>query len=161
MDTREWCGGKKSIPYSYTICLYRILEMEGLPGGTVVKNLPANARDAGDLGLISGSGRPPGRGNGNPLQYSCPGNPMDRGARGATSMWSQRVGHDWASTYIEHTLLCKHHHHLSLEPFHLPKLKLLYPLNNKLHKVPWPEEPGRLQSTGSQSQTWLNEHARM
>ena len=44
--------------------------MEGLPGGTVVKNLPANARDAGDLGLISGSGRPPGRGNGNPLQYS-------------------------------------------------------------------------------------------
>ena len=68
--------------------------MEGLPGGTVVKNLPANARDAGDLGLISGSGRPPGRGNGNPLQYSCPENFMDRGAGGLQSLRLQRVRHD-------------------------------------------------------------------
>ena len=45
--------------------------MGGLPGGTVVKNLPANARDTGDLGLIPGSGRSPGGGKGNPLQYSC------------------------------------------------------------------------------------------
>ena len=44
----------------------------------VVKNLPANAGDAGDMGLIPGSGRSP-RGNGNPLQYSCVENPMDRG----------------------------------------------------------------------------------
>ena len=43
----------------------------------MVKNLPANA---GDKGSISGSGRYPGEVNGNPLQYSCPGNPMDRGA---------------------------------------------------------------------------------
>ena len=49
----------------------------GFPGGSVVKNPPANARD---LGLISGSGRAPGEGHGNPLQYSCLGNPMDRGA---------------------------------------------------------------------------------
>ena len=49
----------------------------GFPGGLVVKNPPANARDAGS---ISGSGRSPGRGNGNPLQYSCLGNPLDRGA---------------------------------------------------------------------------------
>ena len=68
--------------------------MEGLPGGTVVKNLPANARDAGDLGLISGSGRPPGRGNGNPLQYSCPENFMDRGAGRLQSIRLQRVRHD-------------------------------------------------------------------
>ena len=40
-------------------------------GGAVVKNLPANARDAGDPGSIPGSGRSPGRGNGNPLQNSC------------------------------------------------------------------------------------------
>ena len=51
--------------------------MEGSPGCSVVKNPPANA---GDLGLILGSGRSPGEGNGNPLQYSCLGNPMDRGA---------------------------------------------------------------------------------
>ena len=43
----------------------------------MVKNLPANARD---LGLIPGSGRSPGEENGNPLQYSCLGNPMERGA---------------------------------------------------------------------------------
>ena len=47
----------------------------------MVKNLPANA---GDEGSIPGSGRSPGEGNGNPLQYSCLGNPMDRGAWWAT-----------------------------------------------------------------------------
>ena len=52
----------------------------GLPGGTVVKNLPANAEDARDAGLIPGLRRCPGEGNGNPLQYSCLGNPVDRGA---------------------------------------------------------------------------------
>ena len=43
----------------------------------MVKNLPANT---GDMGLIPGLGRSPGGGNGNPLQYSCLGNPMDRGS---------------------------------------------------------------------------------
>ena len=46
----------------------------------VVKNPPANAGDIRNMGLIPGSGRSPGVGNGNPLQYSCLGNPMDRGA---------------------------------------------------------------------------------
>ena len=46
-------------------------------GGSVVKILPANA---GDVGSIRGSGRPPGEGNGSPLQYSCLENPMKRGA---------------------------------------------------------------------------------
>ena len=59
---------------------------EGFLGGSVVKNPPANA---GDAGLIPGSGRSPGEGNGNPLQYSCLGNPMDRGAGGLQSMGSQ------------------------------------------------------------------------
>ena len=52
----------------------------GFPGGTVVKNLPANAGDIGDAGLIPGLGRSLGGGNGNSLQYSCLGNPMDREA---------------------------------------------------------------------------------
>ena len=47
------------------------------PGGSVIKNPPA---DAGDVGSIPGSGRSPGEENGNPLQYSCQRNPMDRGA---------------------------------------------------------------------------------
>ena len=50
-------------------------------GGSVVKNLPADAEDASS---IPGSGRSPGEGNGNPLYYSCLGNPMDRGAWWAT-----------------------------------------------------------------------------
>ena len=52
----------------------------GFPGGSVVKNLPAKA---GDAGSIPGSGRSPGEGNGNPLQYSCLENPRERGAWGA------------------------------------------------------------------------------
>ena len=50
---------------------------KGIPGGSVVKNLTASA---GDLGSIPGLGRPPGEGNGNPLQYSCLENSMERGA---------------------------------------------------------------------------------
>ena len=50
----------------------------------VVKNLSANAGDLRDADLISGSGRSPGGGHGNPLQYSCLENPMDRGAWWAT-----------------------------------------------------------------------------
>ena len=50
---------------------------EGISGESVVKNPPANARDTG---FVPGSGRSPGEGNSNPLQYSHLGNPMDRGA---------------------------------------------------------------------------------
>ena len=53
----------------------------GFPGGSEVK---ASARNAGDPGLIPGSGTSPGEGNGNLLQYSCLKNPMDRGAWLAT-----------------------------------------------------------------------------
>ena len=53
---------------------------KGFPGGTVVKNPPVNAGDTRDVGSVSGLGRSPGRGNGNPLQYSCLENSMDRGA---------------------------------------------------------------------------------
>ena len=62
---------------------------EGFPGSSVVKNPPANA---GDLGSICGSGRFPGEGNGNPLQDSCLGNPMNRGAWQATV---PRVKKNW------------------------------------------------------------------
>ena len=50
----------------------------------MVKNPPANKRDVRDAGSIPGSGRSLGEGNGNPLQYSCLENPMDRGAWEAT-----------------------------------------------------------------------------
>ena len=67
----------------------------GFPGGSEVK---VSACNAGDLGSIPGSGRFPGEGNSNPLQYSCLENPMDRGAwwaieepGGLQSLGSQRV----------------------------------------------------------------------
>ena len=60
----------------------------------MVKNLPANAGDARDAGLIPGSGRSPGEGNGNPLQYPCLVNSIDIGAWWATVRVLQRVGHD-------------------------------------------------------------------
>ena len=61
------------------------------PGGSAEKNLPDSAEDAGDTNLIPGSGRSPGEGNGNPLQYSCQENLMDRGASQATV---HSVGYD-------------------------------------------------------------------
>ena len=61
-------------------------------GGLVVKHLPTNAGEARDMGSIPGSGRSPGAGNSNPLQYSCLGNSMDRGA------WWTTV-HDIAKGY--------------------------------------------------------------
>ena len=60
-------------------------------GGSEVK---ASAGNVGDLGSIPGSGRSPGEGNVNPLQYSCLENPMGGGAGGLQSTGSQRVGHD-------------------------------------------------------------------
>ena len=62
------------------------------PGGAVVKNLPANAGDITDMSSSPGSGRSPGKGRGNPLQYSHLENPMDRGAWLATV---HRVAKSW------------------------------------------------------------------
>ena len=61
-----------------------IYYLNGLPRGAVVKNLPANAGYARDMGSTPGLGRSPGEGNDNPFQYSCQGNSMDRGAWKAT-----------------------------------------------------------------------------
>ena len=56
----------------------------GFPGGEMVKNLPANAGVSKDAVSVPGSGRSPGGGHGNLLQYSCLENPMDKGAWQAT-----------------------------------------------------------------------------
>ena len=65
--------------------------MRGCAHGAVVKNPPAKA---GDAGLIPGSGRSPGGGNGNPLQYSCLEIPWTEEPRGLQSTGSQRVKYD-------------------------------------------------------------------
>ena len=66
----------------------------GFLGGSVVNNLSSNARDSGSPDSILRLGRSPGEGNGNPLQYSCLENPMDRGAWQATVHGVARVGLD-------------------------------------------------------------------
>ena len=64
----------------------------GFPGGAVLKNMPANEGDAGDMGWIPGSGRSPGGGNGNLLQYSCLQSAMDRGMHlGGYSTWGYKT----------------------------------------------------------------------
>ena len=78
----------------------------GFPGSSVLKNLPVNAGDAGDVGLIPGLRRSPGEGNGNPLQYSCLENPMDRGA-----WWA--IGHGVAKSQTTEQL--------SMHLFSLPR----------------------------------------
>ena len=67
------------------------------PGGSVVKNPPANA---GDTDSIPGSGRSSGEGNGNPLQCSCLGNPMDKRTLQFQSMGLPRVKHDLVTCYL-------------------------------------------------------------
>ena len=67
-----------------------VQEIEGYPGSSGVKNLLANV---GDMGFIPVSGRSPGEGNGNPLQYFCLGSPRNRGDWQLQSMGSQRVWH--------------------------------------------------------------------
>ena len=71
-------------------------------GGSVIKNSAANEGGTGDVGLIPGLGRISRGGNGNPLQYSCLKNPMDRGGWAGVAgerlhyMGSQRVGYDFS-----------------------------------------------------------------
>ena len=65
----------------------------GFPGGSVGKESACNVGDTGDVGSVLGLGRSPRGGHGNPLQYSCLENPMDRGAWWATV---HRVAKSWA-----------------------------------------------------------------
>ena len=98
---------KKTTETQWGISLGRRSHFEGISSGQIrgnlsikVKGLPRwhsgkeSACQAGDMGLISGSGRSPGEGNGNPLQYSCLENPWTEEPGGLQSVGCQRVGHD-------------------------------------------------------------------
>ena len=83
-----------SLTYVIFHSLSKLIEDQGFPGGSVVKNLPANTGVTGYMGSIPGLGRSSGKGNGNPLQYSFLGNPMDRGGlratvHGVTKRWTR------------------------------------------------------------------------
>ena len=79
----------------------------GFPGGSVVKNPPTNSGASRDVGSIPGSRRSPGIGNGNPFQYSCQDNPMDRSLAGL-----RRVRHNWVTEHVyTHTRARAHNPH--------------------------------------------------
>ena len=78
------CDGNSSSTYICGVSVDKMQRGSGFPGGSVGKESTCNAGDAGDMGLLPGSGRSPGGGHGNPLQYSCLENPIDRGAWWAT-----------------------------------------------------------------------------
>ena len=84
-----------------------VVSMPGFPGGSVVKNLPVSA---GEVISIPGLGRSPREENGNPLQYSCLENPMDRGAcwatvHGVTNSWTQLINSTTTiTTYVPITV---------------------------------------------------------
>ena len=102
--------------YLYIIYLFNtyLFLYIGVPGGSVGKNLPANA---GGQGAIPGLGRSPGGGNGDPLQDSCLENPMDRGAWCATVQGVTRAGCDLmtkpppAAFYEVYIYICIFHLH--------------------------------------------------
>ena len=72
-----WCS-----PYPQFVTQSLVRLFLGFPGNLVIKNIPASG---GDKGSIPGSARSPGEGNGNPLQYSCLGNPMEEELAGYSS----------------------------------------------------------------------------
>ena len=79
--------------------------LEGFPGGSEIKHLPAvQEYNAGDADSIPGLGRLPREGSGNPLQYSCLGNPTDRGAWRATVPGITRVRHNLVTKPLPSTL---------------------------------------------------------
>ena len=89
-----WVGGwmdRQWMSWGYMETEFWSTRFLRAPGDSVVKNPPANAED---VGLVPGSGRPPAEGNDNPVQYSCLGNPMDRGAWWATVRGIAKSGHN-------------------------------------------------------------------
>ena len=98
--SRVKCTNKKTTTtrdsFVCTLVRNRILSLHywGFPDGSESKESDCNAGDIRDMGSIPGLGRSPREGNGNPFQYSCLENPMDRGAWQATVHGVARVGHD-------------------------------------------------------------------
>ena len=109
----------------------------------VVKNAPANTGDMRDSGWISGSGRSPGEGNGNPPQYSCLENPMDRGAWWVTvhriaksQAWLKELS-THAYFFLCEINVCNHSQHAGnwTQPYLLSIVLLRFPILN-LQKSP-------------------------
>ena len=112
-----YCVGRRSINHWTTRVVPDLCNnfngdgttIPGFPGGSAGKDSACNAGDERNENLIPGSGRSPGKGNGNPLQYSCLENPMDRGVwqapivHGVTRSQTQMIAHICAHTHTHIT----------------------------------------------------------
>ena len=117
--------------------LYLELSYNFIRKAIQLKEIQVSAWNAGDPGLILGSRRSPGEGNGTPLQYSCLENPLDGGA------WQAAVhGVTKSQTRLSDFTFTFHFHALEKE--------MATHSNVLAWRIPWMEEPGRLQSMGSQ-----------
>ena len=132
----------------------------------VAKNPEANIADVGDAGSIPGSGRCPGGGHGNPLQYSLPGESQEqRSLAGIQSMGSQRVRHDWATnTRLNLVKNLSAMHEMQVQPLGLedPLEKDMVTHSSILPwRIPWMEEPGGIQSMRLRraGHDWASTHA--
>ena len=92
-------GTPVSISFVFVNTYIMLLNVFRLPRRFSDKESACQWEDARDMGLIPGSGSPPGGRNGNPFWYSCLENSMDRRVGGLQSKGSQRVGHNWAHTH--------------------------------------------------------------
>ena len=113
--TPNTCASTKSLDTHISTLLQIFL---GFPHNSVGKEYACNA---GEPGSILGSGRSPGEGNVNPLQYSCLEDPMDREARQATVHWFKRVRHNLA-TKPPNLVVHLRFVHLTLYKLHLNKV---------------------------------------
>ena len=106
------CGPHNSLRGRFLLSHFTV---GGFPGGAMVKSLPANAGDTRDVRSIPGSGRTPGVGNGNPLQYSCLENSMDRGARRAVAHGVAELDTtEWLTMYVGILLWSSERLHLAI-----------------------------------------------
>ena len=92
---QQRCHCGSTVSYTFRVYDAFFFIIIGFPGGSDDK---ASACNVGDPCSIPGLGRSPGEGNGNPFQYSCLENPWIEEPGRLQSMWSQRVGHNWATS---------------------------------------------------------------
>ena len=158
----------------FIIIIHGVYPLSQLPLWLNSKEFSCSAGDAGDLDSLPPSGRSPRGGNGNPLHYSCLGNPMERGVWQATVHGVTRVGHDWAVhacfKHCESLHTCNIQYYTSTISLvaqfvkNLPAVQETQvqflgwedPLEKEMAihssivawRIPWTEEPGGLQSMG-------------
>ena len=92
----NYMGTPVNISFVFANTYIMLLNVFRLPMWFSDKESICQSEDARDMDLIPGSGSPPGGGNGNPVQYSCLENSVDRRVGGLQSMGWQKVGHNWA-----------------------------------------------------------------